>query len=148
MTDDFDDFVSHLQQEIYDETKAAYGQKVFDRWLNPSNMGSLEKADGAASVRGSCGDTMEMSFQMEGERILRARFMTDGCGSSTVCGSVAAELAEGKTLEEAASIDGNVILEILGGLPEEEQHCAFLAADALHSAIHDHFRRSAAPDPF
>ena len=67
----------------------------------------------------------------------QATFQTDGCGSSTVCGSFAAELAMGKTPDELTDITGETILEILGGLPKEDRHCAFLAADALQESLHN-----------
>jgi nitrogen fixation NifU-like protein len=52
------------------------------------------------------------------------------------CGSIVAELARGKDLDEAAQIGGDTVLEALGALPEEERHCAYLAAEALQAAIH------------
>lgn len=33
------------------------------------------------------------------------------------------------------------ILEILGGLPEEDRHCAFLAAETLQAALDDYMRK-------
>ena len=36
-----------------------------------------------------------------------------------------------------SEITGNIILEKLGGLPEENEHCAFLAAESLQKALHD-----------
>jgi hypothetical protein len=52
----------------------------------------------------------------------------DGCGSSTVCGSFADEPAIGKAPGELVEITGETILKILGSFPEENRHCAFLAA--------------------
>jgi nitrogen fixation NifU-like protein len=48
-----------------------------------------------------------------------------------------AELASGKGLDEVAQIGGDTILEALGGLPEEEAHCAYLAAETLQVALHE-----------
>ena len=50
---------------------------------------------------------------------------------------MAAELAGGKGLDEAAQIKGETILEALKGLPEEEVHCAKLAAETLQVALHE-----------
>ena len=135
MTDDFDDFAKDLQNQIYEETRKEYGPVAFERWLNPLYMGKMEKADGYGCVTGTCGDTMEIFLRLEGDRVKEASFFTDGCGSSTVCGSYAAELALGRTPDELLEITGDRILDILGGLPEEDRHCAFLAAEALHEAL-------------
>ena len=141
MTDRLDDFIRQLQDQIYEETRAAYGQKGFERWLNPLYRGALENPNGYARISGSCGDTMQIFLRFENDRVEEATFQTDGCGSSSVCGSFAAELALGKNPDELAEVAGETILQILGGLPEEEQHCAYLAAEALQAAL-DHYMRS------
>ncbi|MBW1801012.1 MAG: iron-sulfur cluster assembly scaffold protein [Deltaproteobacteria bacterium] len=138
MSDNFDDFVSSLQNQIFDETRADYGEVAFQRWLKPQYAGAMDDADGFGRVTGSCGDTMEIFLKFERVKVKTASFQTDGFGSSTVCGSFAAELAHGRSPDEIAEITGNTILEILGGLPEEDRHCAFLAADTLQEALNDY----------
>jgi len=138
MADEFDDFVRDLQSRIYEETREAYGQVAFERWTKPLYVGVMGDPDGYGRVTGTCGDTMEIYLKFESDRVKAATFRTDGCGSSTVCGSFAAELAHGKNPEELAEITGEFILDILGGLPEEDRHCAFLAADTLHEALNDY----------
>ncbi len=141
MADNFDDFVNELQDQIFEETKAAYGEVAFQRWLKPLYMGRIDLADGYGRVTGSCGDTVEIFLRFEKGKVKQASFQTDGCGSSTVCGSFAAELALGRTPDELTDITGETILEILGGLPEEDRHCAFLAADALQESLHNFMTR-------
>ena len=138
MGDDLDDFVEELQSQIFEETKAAYGDVGFKRWSNPLFMGRMENPDGYGRIKGSCGDTMEIYLQFENERVKKALFQTDGCGTSTICGSFAAELAIGKETDELTDITGETILNILGTIPEEDRHCAFLAAETLQDALHDY----------
>ncbi len=64
-----------------------------------------------------------------------ASFVTDGCGSSSVCGSFAAEMALGKTPDELTDITGEAILDKIGTFPEEEEHCAYLAAETLQKSL-------------
>ena len=136
-----DDFVKDMQKQIYEETKAAYGETFFHRWLNPLHMGSIKDADGYGHVKGTCGDTMEIFLNFEENRVREASFQTDGCGSSTVCGSFAAEMAISKTPDEILDISGETILQGLGGLPEEDKHCAFLAAESLQEALDDYMKK-------
>ena len=138
MRKDFDDFVEGLQNQIFEETRAAYGDVAFQRWLEPLYMGNMDKPDGYGRVKGSCGDTMQIFLKFENEKVKDASFLTDGCGSSTVCGSFAAEMALGKTPDEILDITGESILKKVGGLPEEDKHCAFLSADALQEALNDY----------
>ena len=142
--DEFDDFVASIQEQINDETKAAYGQTAFERWQHPLYVGTINDPDGYARVRGTCGDTMEIFLKFEKGRVKDARFQTDGCGASTVCGSFAAELALGKDPDEITHISGEMINDLLGGLPEEEIHCAFLASETLQEALHAYMRKQRA----
>jgi nitrogen fixation protein NifU and related proteins len=141
MSDPLDDFVKDLQDQIYQETKATYGEVCFKRWLEPLYMGKIENADGHGRVTGSCGDTIEIFLKFDGNKVADASFRTDGCGSSTVCGSFTAELALGRTSDELVDISGETVLEILGGLPEEDRHCAFLAVESLQEALNDYMIR-------
>jgi len=141
MSSELDDFVQDLQNRIYDETKEAYGDIAFKRWLNPLYMGSIHNPDGHGRVTGSCGDTMQIFLKFEKDRIKEASFQTDGCGSSAVCGSFAAEMAIGKNPDEIVEITGEAILEKLGGLPKEDEHCAFLSAEALQEALHEYMTK-------
>jgi len=141
MSDPLDDFVVHLQDQIFEETREAYGELGFQRWRNPLYRGAMPDADGHGRVTGRCGDTIELFLKFEDDRVARATFITDGCGSSTVCGSLAAELALGKNPDELTVVTGEKILEVLGRFPKEDEHCAFLAAESLQSALDDHMRR-------
>jgi nitrogen fixation NifU-like protein len=139
---EMDDFVRDLQQQIFDETKEAYGETAFQRWLEPVYLGTMEDPDGHASLRGVCGDTMEIFLNFEKGRVTKASFQTDGCGSSLVSGSITAEMSIGKTPDGLLEITGEAILERLGRLPKEDKHCAFLAAETLHEALNDYMIKS------
>ena len=141
MGDNLDDFAQNLQEQIYVETRETYGDVFYDRWLNPLFMGSIKNPDGYTNLTGVCGDTIEIFLKFQKDRITEISFRTDGCGSSIVCGSFAAELSVGKYPDEILEITGEKILEILGGLPKEDEHCAFLAAEALHEASSNYMIR-------
>jgi Mrp family chromosome partitioning ATPase len=84
---------------------------------------------------------MEVWIDVHEGRVQRAGFKTDGSGSSLACGSVATELAAGKTIETAYRIGRKDILDALGKFPEEMHQCALVAADTLRTACED-FTRS------
>jgi nitrogen fixation NifU-like protein len=138
MADNFDAFVEKLQQRIFDETRQAFGEAGFQRWRNPLYRGSLEDPDSHACLKGSCGDSMEIFLKFQNGRVSDAAYRTDGCGSSTVCGSFAAEMAIGKTPDELLEITGKAILERIGRFPDEDHHCAFLAAETLQEALNQY----------
>ncbi len=138
MKEDLDAFAQQLQLSIFEETRRDWGEKVYERWKNPLYMGKMYGADGEATLRGTCGDQMQIYLKFDGERVVEASFQTDGCGPSVVCGSFAAEMAHGKVPEELFEISGETILSVLGGLPEDHRHCAFLAAETLQAAANDY----------
>ena len=142
MSETVDDFVRNLQKQIFEETEQAYGEKAFHRWLNPVYMGTIREPDGYACLTGVCGDTMEIFLKFENHRVKEASFKADGCGSSIVCGSFAAEMSLGKNPDELLEITGEAILEALGHLPDNESHCAFLAAESVQEALHDYMLKN------
>lgn len=134
--------VDRLQREDHTKIRETYGEGVFSRWQNPKFMERMVDASCVGKITGKCGDTIEIYLRIVDERIRQASFFTDGCACAVACGSTVVELATGKDIDEAAGIGGDTILEILGGLPEEERHCAFLAAETLMAAIHEWMIRS------
>jgi nitrogen fixation NifU-like protein len=86
---------------------------------------------------------MQIFLRFKNNHVKEASFQTDGCGSSAVCGSFAAEMALGKSPDELLEITGNAILEKLGGLPKEEEHCAFLAGETLQEALNHYMGKQA-----
>jgi nitrogen fixation NifU-like protein len=144
--DEIEKFTRELQEQIMADLGRTYGQVVLDHLQNPRNFRTLENPDGRAEVQGLCGDTMKMFVKMNGETIAECGFQTDGCGTTIVCGSVATELAAGKTLIEAlGKVSAAEILKVLGGLPEADVHCAQLAAETLRHALADYLHQKNAP---
>jgi nitrogen fixation NifU-like protein len=119
----------------------AYSNKVLDHYNNPRNVGSLDK--GATTVgtgvvgAPECGDVMKLQIQVEGDRIVDAKFKTFGCGSAIASSSLATEWIKGKTIDEALKISNTQIVEELS-LPPVKIHCSVLAEDAIKSAIADY----------
>lgn len=112
-----------------------FSRKAMDRFYNPRNYGELEEPDGHARITGPCGDTMEFWLHVDDGLISAVGFTTTGCGASCACGSMCTELAEGKTAREAMRIEQHDILEALGGMPEDHQHCALLASNTLKATV-------------
>ena len=121
----------------------AYSDKVLDHYNHPRNVGSLDKGrtDVGTGVVGApeCGDVMKLQIQVEGDRIVDAKFKTFGCGSAIASSSLATEWVKGKTLDEAGTIRNTEIVKELS-LPPVKIHCSVLAEDAIKAAIAD-FRK-------
>ncbi len=118
----------------------AYSDKVLDHYNNPRNVGSLDKqkASVGTGIVGApeCGDVMKLQIEVDGDRIVDAKFKTFGCGSAIASSSLATEWIKGKTLDEAGAIKNTQIVQELS-LPPVKIHCSVLAEDAIKSAIAD-----------
>ena len=131
MSSSWEEFERLIKQEM----RKIYSEAAIEHGMNPRNLGDMDDADGFGRVTGSCGDTMEIWLKVRAGTIAKANFLTDGCGTSIASGSMVTELAKGKNIAKALKISQEDVLKALGGLPEESQHCALLAADTLKAAI-------------
>ena len=125
-------------QKIYSET-------VIDHAMNPRNAGSILNADGFGHITRSCGDTMEIWLKVRDARITSASFWTNGCTPTIACGSMATQMLNGKNIPEAQRISQQDILQALGGLPKENEHCALLVANTIKEAVKDYLHMNREP---
>jgi nitrogen fixation NifU-like protein len=121
-----------------DELRKTFSGKAVAHMLKPQNLGEFRIADGLGRASIPCGDSMQICLRVSGDRILEARFMTDGCGPVIACGSMATELIKGKTISEAMALSADDIIAGLDGLPDSEAHCAALAVSTLKQALTDY----------
>jgi len=134
-----------FEELVQAEMRKVYSEIAIDHAMNPRNLGDLKGADGFAKVTGPCGDTMQIWLKVNNGVITKATFMTDGCGTSVAAGSMVTEMVKGRSISEARKISQQDVLTALGGLPEESEHCALLAASTLKAAIRDYLAMEKEP---
>jgi nitrogen fixation protein NifU and related proteins len=132
---DLDRIGKELQKAILEQYRKVYSPRVVELFQNPVNLGVIPEPNGFGIIRGICGDTMKIYLKIEDDRIEAAGFETDGCEATVAVGSAVTELARGKTLMEVLAISPALLIEDLGGLPEDHLHCSILAVGTLHNAV-------------
>ena len=116
-----------------------YSEKVMEHFSNPRNVGEIKDADGIGEVGNPvCGDMMTFYIKVKDNVLEDVKFKTFGCGAAIAVSSMVAEIAKGKTIDEALKITNETVAAELGGLPPNKMHCSNLGADALHKAIKDY----------
>ena len=135
MATDLNRAMEELQQEVIEQARALYSDRVIQEIYSPKNLGRMRDPDTHGLVHGWCGDTMEFYLRLDGERIENATFVTDGRGPTVACGSMLTTMVQGMSLEEASEVRPKDLLEALDGLPEESTHCADLAVSTLQNAL-------------
>ena len=115
-------------------------KRIEEALRNPQNMGELANADAIGTVGNSeCGEMLRMWIKFKEEKgkkvIDRATFQSFGCETAIAVASLATELIQGKTAEEALSLKTEELAGELGPLPPMKIHCAELVEGALRSAL-------------
>ena len=121
---------------------AGYSDKAIEYFQAKENMGVIEDADQITDLVGPCGDTMKISFNMDGDTINDAKIQVLGCPGAVASGCAVVNLTRGKTLDEAARIDMDVFNKEVGKLPNKKIHCARLAIKTLQKALKEYEEKS------
>jgi len=136
---DESDKIKHAMLEmLFERTGKQFSRKTLDSGLRPSLYGTLSYCHGRSRVSSDCGDTIEMYLRFKDGRVEEARFTSEGCMTTVAAAQAAAEMATGRTPRECLGINQSSISNHLDGLPRENDHCAYLAALALHRALRDY----------
>lgn len=119
-------------------TSEGYSEIVMEHFDRPRNNGELEDANAVGFMTNPvCGDTLLLMLRIADGRIEDVGWKADGCAASIAASSMLSELAQGKSIDEAASITREAVVDALDGLPLSKLHASVLAADALDMAIKD-----------
>ena len=89
---------------------------------------------GLAGVPGD-GPHVKLWFKLDGTKIIKASYHTNGCPSSIACASAVCELAIGREVEKIMLLEATDLVTFLGGLPEGKGYYADLAVKAMVNAL-------------
>ena len=111
-----------------------YAEKTIAVARERKHEGVIDSPDAVAEVGGICGDKVKFYLKIENEIIKEVKYETPGCMAAVASCSTLAEVAKGKTLDEALAITPKSLIEGLG-LPGIKNHCAQMAVVALKNAV-------------
>ncbi len=75
-----------------------YSAEVLDHFEHPRNAGTIADADASARIENpACGDILELTLKIDGDRIAEICFRAKGCVAAMACGSALTELVRGKS---------------------------------------------------
>ena len=113
-----------------------YSTQVLDHFEHPRDAGTIADADASARIENPvCGDILELTLKVDGDRIAEIRFRAKGCVAAMACGSALTELVRGKSTDEARKLSREELLRAVGGLPQASSHSSHLAMDALQAVL-------------
>ncbi len=119
-----------------------YSKKVLKHFNNPHNLGKIKGASGVGVVGNlACGDVMKLYIKVSKGVIEDTKFETYGCAAAIATSSAITDMAKGKKVADAISINESGVITELDGLPPVKIHCSLLSVDALGEAIYDYMSR-------
>jgi nitrogen fixation NifU-like protein len=136
------------------DLKELYRDVILDHNRSPRNFGRLDPADATAVGRNPlCGDKLDVTLRMDGDRLADLRFEGQGCAISVASASLMSEAVKGRRREEIEQLyqqvhalmtghPGNTDLgklAALGGVAEfpARVKCASLCWHTLNAALSD-----------
>lgn len=122
--------------------RTPYSPLLLEHFEQPRNVGSLpaDADNTGAAVVGALeqGQLLQWQVRVAGDVIDAVRFKAYGSPAMIACASLLSDWVQGQSLEQAASVDANQLVQALQ-LPPLKIHCALLAQDGLRAAI-DNYR--------
>ena len=138
MSDKFEKFVEKLQKKIIKKEIEDHNERIVDLFYNPQNWGKplKDKITAYEEKKGGPKDYfLGLYLRIKDDIIIKANFITDGCGVMIATGSQTTILIEGQPIEFAEKLNASDINNALMRLPKDEYHCLDLAINTLKSII-------------
>ena len=116
-----------------------YKENILDHYRNPRNAGTLDQhTHSHEEYNPLCGDIVRIDLHVNEDNIIdQVAFSGRGCAISQASASMLTEMLQGKTLEEAKTIDKDDILEMLGiEIGPVRIKCALLSLKVLKVGLY------------
>jgi nitrogen fixation protein NifU and related proteins len=114
-----------------------YRDYILDHYKNPKNFGELPERDLEFHDKNPlCGDEMEVQIRVEDGKIADLKWHGQGCAISQAAASIASEELIGMSVDDAARLDADWMLEQMGiEISATRRKCALLNLKVLRGAV-------------
>ena len=120
-------------QTLFDK----YSDRFLELASTYSHAGIPDSYDATGQSTGVCGDTIQFFITVRYKRIISAMFAIEGCMHTLACANAIVEIISKKSVDEAWDVTYEQVIDYLGGIPEDHEHCAQLAVGALYKTLVD-----------
>ncbi len=113
-----------------------YQQNVLEHYKKPRHKGAVEGGVKGVAANPLCGDRLEVSLRLEGDKVAEAAWSGEGCVLSLSAADMLLEELIGKPIELAKHANEQTIRNLLGIEPSPSRlKCALLVLEALKPAL-------------
>ncbi len=119
-----------------------YREQILDLARNPLNQGTLDPNDASfEDTNPLCGDRIRIDLRISDGVVDDIAFAGRGCAISQAAASLLTEMAIGKTVEQAATITNEEMLDEIGvEISPARIKCALLGLHVLRVALDNYSR--------
>lgn len=118
-------------QSIFDK----YSDRFLEMASTYAHAGIPDTYDATGQSTGQCGDTIQFFIGVRHRHIISIRFAIEGCMHTLACANSIIDMVAEKTIDEAWEVTDQAVIENLGGIPKDHEHCAQLTIGALYKAL-------------
>jgi NifU-like protein involved in Fe-S cluster formation len=113
-----------------------FSQTALDHISRPRNAGRLDTFThyGCGGLPGD-GPYVELWFQVEDSKVIRAGQESNGCPSTMACASYISALSLNREVEAMQKLSSSELILLIGGLPPGKERSAELTVEALQDAL-------------
>lgn len=113
-----------------------YNEKIMNEFYNAERFDVIKGASGVGKVTSDIGsEIIKIYIKVDNDKIVEAKFQTYGGVVAVAASSVAANLLEGMSIQQAKRFNTNQLSEVLGGVPEQKKYILTLVVQAVLSAV-------------
>jgi NifU-like protein len=119
-----------------------YPEKISKHFHEAKNCGRCEFSN-AVGTNASfvCGAVLRIKLQIIEQKIVEAKFQTNGCGYMIAASDILLEYVQNKQLNELHGLENESLQKLIEAeldvFPTEKKHCLELTLETLHSAFND-----------
>jgi len=113
-----------------------FSKTALDHISRPRNAGRLDTFThyGCGGLPGD-GPYVELWFQVEDSKVIRAGQESNGCPSTMACASYISALSLNREVEAMQKLSSSELILLIGGLPPGKERSAELTVEALQDAL-------------
>lgn len=119
-----------------------YNEKIMNEFYNAERYDVIKGASGVGKITSDIGsEIIKIYIKVENEKIVEAKFQTYGGVVAVAASSVAVRLLEGMSINQAKRFNSNLLLEVLGEVPEHKMYVLTLVVQAVLTAIESYLSK-------
>jgi len=134
------DAIDDAEVKVDAHLQDRYADRLYDHHRDPQNTGGL--ADPSlvkSSEETTCGDDGEFHVDVAPDGTIETvGFESESCAVSRAVASLISEYLQGRTVEEAAEMEGEVAAMLDGQFPELRRECVVGPEEVIREAARDH----------